>query len=92
VPVFNVAALVNGQLEFSGEALAEAIAEFNRYNSRKLVIADRTISSLTIGGKFAATDFDAFVAALRDLGVNPVRGDGEDENIVRLVASQRREK
>jgi transmembrane sensor len=82
----------HGQLEFSGEPLADAIVEFNRYNSRKLVIADRAISSLTIGGKFSATDVDAFVAALRDLGINPMSGEGGDANIIRLVASERRAK
>jgi transmembrane sensor len=81
----------HGQLEFSGEPLADAIVEFNRYNIRKLVIVDRTISSLTIGGKFSATDVDAFVAALRDLGVNPMSGESGNANVIRLVASQRRE-
>jgi len=81
-----------GQLEFSGDPLTDAIAEFNRYNDRKLVIADRTISSLTIGGKFSATDVDAFVKALRELGVYPLSDDGADPNTIRLVASQRREK
>ena len=82
----------HGQLEFSGEPLADAIAEFNRYNVRKLAIADRTISSLTIGGKFSATDVDAFVTALRELGVDPMSDEGGDANTIRLVASQRRTK
>jgi transmembrane sensor len=82
----------HGQLEFSGEPLADAIVEFNRYNARKLVIVDRTIRSITIGGKFSATDVDAFVAALSDLGVNPMSRDAGDANTIRLVASQRREK
>jgi transmembrane sensor len=76
---------INGLLTFAGEPLAEAVAEFNRYNNLKLVIADRSISFLPIGGQFRASDVQSFVAALRPLGV---RSGDSDVNNVRLVATK----
>jgi transmembrane sensor len=70
---------------FAGETLAEAVAEFNRYNSRKLVIADRSISFISIGGQFRVSDVQSFVAALRPLGV---RAGYSDENSIRLVGTK----
>lgn len=58
-------AWLNGEVFLQGESLADAAAEFNRYNSRKLVISDGAISSLSIGGRFNATDVDAFVKSLQ---------------------------
>jgi transmembrane sensor len=57
-------AWTRGEVLLRGETLAEAIAEFNRYNDRKLVISDGRIASLKIGGRFDATDIDAFVRSL----------------------------
>ncbi len=59
-----------GELSFQGETLAEAVAEFNRYNRRKLKVDDPSISGLQIGGNFQALDVDSFVAALnRSFGI-----------------------
>lgn len=52
------------ELSFQGESLNEAIAEFNRYNGRRLVIDDPSLGSLRIGGNFDALDVASFVAAL----------------------------
>lgn len=60
-------AWMRGEVLLRGETLAEAIAEFNRYNDRKLIISDGTIMGLTIGGRFDATDIDAFVRSLHDV-------------------------
>ncbi|HEY6922140.1 MAG TPA: FecR domain-containing protein [Steroidobacteraceae bacterium] len=57
-------AWTRGQIWLNETTLAEAIAEFNRYNSRKFVIADPALATLRVGGSFAATDPKAFVAAL----------------------------
>lgn len=54
----------SGQLVFHGEALAMVAAEFNRYNRRKIVIADRSLESLEVAGSFKATDLESFVAAM----------------------------
>jgi transmembrane sensor len=48
-----------GMLVFRHVTLAEAAAEFNRYNARKLVIAD-DIAGLKINGTFAKGSLDAF--------------------------------
>ena len=53
------------ELTFQGESLGQAVAEFNRYNGRRLVIEDPSIDSLQIGGKFEALDVASFTAALQ---------------------------
>lgn len=53
------------ELSFRGETLSEAVAEFNRYNSRRLALADRKIGSMRIGGNFDALDTASFIAALQ---------------------------
>jgi transmembrane sensor len=57
-------AWTRGQIWLDQNTLAEAVAEFNRYNSRKLVLADPALATLRVGGSFAATDPKAFSAAL----------------------------
>jgi len=57
-------AWTRGQIWLNETTLADAIAEFNRYNSRKFVLADPALATLRVGGSFAATDPKAFVAAL----------------------------
>jgi transmembrane sensor len=54
----------DGTLAFDGETLAQAVAEFNRYNRRQITIADPAIANLRIGGSFEATDPQSFVNAL----------------------------
>jgi transmembrane sensor len=57
-------AWTRGQIWLSQTTLADAIAEFNRYNSRQLVLGDPTLATLRVGGSFTATDPAAFLAAL----------------------------
>lgn len=57
-------AWTDGQLQFRGETLAEAVAEFNRYNRRQLKLADPSLAQLRVGGNFDATDPESFAAAL----------------------------
>lgn len=40
--------------------LAEAAAQFNRYNTTKLVITDAAVGSIRIGGSFDANNVEAF--------------------------------
>jgi transmembrane sensor len=65
-------AWTQGRIWFDRATLAEAVAEFNRYNRRQLVIDDPRIAGLPLGGAFDATGLDSFVAALRTLGVRAV--------------------
>jgi len=60
----------NDQLDFQGETLAEAVAEFNRYNRRQIRIEDSSLEQINVGGSFKPRDIDSFVAALeRSFGI-----------------------
>jgi transmembrane sensor len=66
-----------GMLLFNGQSLAEVAAEFNRYNERKLVIADPDVGRVRVGGYFRATDLDSFVRVLQErFGIIAVREPG----------------
>jgi transmembrane sensor len=51
----------HGVLIFNSTTLADAAAQFNRYNQRKLIVVG-TASRLKVDGTFAATDTAAFAA------------------------------
>jgi transmembrane sensor len=55
-----------GMVGFSGQSLAEVVAEFNRYNERKLVIEDPAAARLRIGGYFRARNLEAFVRVIEE--------------------------
>ena len=54
-----------GYLVFENTALGDAVAEFNRYNTRKIVIEDEQIAAIVIGGRFRASNADAFLDLLQ---------------------------
>lgn len=54
----------DGLLIFDQVTLAEAVAEFNRYNTRQLVIADPSVSTIRIGGRLQAHNADGFTRLL----------------------------
>ncbi len=60
-------AWVSGQLIFENATLAETVAEFNRYNRRKLEIDDPTLGQIHLGGAFASTNVDEFIVELNTL-------------------------
>jgi transmembrane sensor len=71
-------AWTTGQLQFRGESLAEAVAEFNRYNRRQLLLASPSLAPLRVGGTFNATDPESFAAAVAstfNLQVDPGKPD-----------------
>lgn len=53
-----------GVLIFRDAKLSEAVADFNRYNARKIVIADPAVGELRVAGSFRATSAEAFVHLL----------------------------
>ena len=57
-------AWTRGQIWLSHTTLADAITEFNRYNSRQLVLGEPELATLRVGGSFTTTDPTAFLAAL----------------------------
>jgi transmembrane sensor len=75
----------SGVLRFRDQTLGEAVAEFNRYNERKIIIADSKVAALKIEGNFRATNVDAFVRLLES-GF-PVRATTDNGEIV-LTANE----
>lgn len=73
-----------GFVIFHETPLADAVAEFNRYNTRKLVIDDPTVAGIRIGGHFRSNNVDAFVRLLQS-GF-PIHAEQRDEQI--LLTSQ----
>jgi transmembrane sensor len=63
--VQSVQAWRRGEIVFEGQALSVAVEEYNRYLTRKLVIADDKAGRLRLGGRFLTGDPDSFLAALR---------------------------
>jgi transmembrane sensor len=54
-----------GALIFRDTTLAEAVAEFNRYNSQKIVIADADAARRRIGGTFTTSGVERFAEVVR---------------------------
>jgi transmembrane sensor len=53
-----------GQIALGGETLAYAVEEFNRYNERKVVIADSRLAAEKLVGQFRANQPEAFARAV----------------------------
>ena len=54
-----------GFLFFHDAPLAEAVAEFNRYNREKIVIGSPSIATVRIGGNFRSTNVAGFIRLLQ---------------------------
>jgi transmembrane sensor len=61
-------------------ALGEAVAEFNRYNRRQLVIEDAQLAEIRVGGNFQSSNIDGFVRLLQE-GFG-VRAEQRDDRII----------
>jgi transmembrane sensor len=70
----------SGLLTFRDTPLADAVAEFNRYNERKILIEDPRIANLQLGGIFRSTNIDPFIQLLEQ-GF-PVRATQEGNRIL----------
>lgn len=53
-----------GRIDLSGETLAEAVAEFNRYNARALVLEDSGLAGERLYGVFRLDDPESFAASV----------------------------
>jgi transmembrane sensor len=78
-----------GHLLFRDTTLTDAVAEFNRYTSRKIVIADRGIAGIRIGGSFRSDDIGAFLWLVQS-GF-PVKVEQRSDRIVLTQRYPRRE-
>ncbi len=67
-----------GVLIFRHTTLADAVAEFNRYNREKIVIADANVAQHMIGGTFTTSEVKRFALVVRDvLGLNIENSDDQ---------------
>jgi transmembrane sensor len=69
-PVASVATALGwrrGLLTFKDTQLADAVAEFNRYNTHKLRISDAEVGRLKINGTFQAENAAVFAASVQEL-------------------------
>ncbi|HVP83829.1 MAG TPA: FecR domain-containing protein [Rhizomicrobium sp.] len=74
----NEMAWRRGLLIFNHATLAEAAAEFNRYNSQKLVIANPTVARRTIGGTFPTSGVEEFAEVAKGIFGFHVKTQGND--------------
>jgi transmembrane sensor len=70
----------DGFVTFHDTPLAAAAAEFNRYNTRKIVIGDAAVGAMRVGGNFRWSNTDAFVRLLQQ-GF-PIRAEQRGDAIV----------
>ena len=56
-----------GQIVLDGDTIAEAVAEFNRYNVRQIEIADAALGTQKMIGRFRTNEPDAFARAVATL-------------------------
>jgi transmembrane sensor len=80
-------AWVDGQLIFENATLGETVAEFNRYNRRKLEIEDPTLGQIRLGGAFSSTNVDEFIVelnALFSIRAVPVGDPSSGAQVIRL--------
>lgn len=54
----------DGKIDLAGETLEAAAAEFNRYNTRKVVVDDATLARAPLYGVFRADDPEGFAEAV----------------------------
>lgn len=76
-----------GLLSFSGETLADAVREVNRYSRRQVEIADPALAGMPVIGIFRAGDVDAFAqTTAAALGIEVLT----EGSVIKLVAANRR--
>lgn len=69
-----------GFLTFRDSTLADAALEFNRYNSRKIVMGDAQVAALRVGGNFRWSNTETFVRLIEQ-GF-PVQAEQQPDRIV----------
>lgn len=71
----RVLAWQSGRVAFQNMRLPEAMAEFNRYTSRPIVIKDRALDDLRVSGVFRIGETDALLKALNTaFGIEATQG------------------
>lgn len=75
---------LSGRLVFEDQALSAAVAEFNRYSRRRMVLGGEQVARLRVSGVFRSDDPHAFVEALEEL--YPVAVDESSGGDIVIVA------
>lgn len=70
----------DGYLAFHDTPLATAASEFNRYNTRKIVIGDPAVAAMQVGGNFRWSNTEVFVRLLEQ-GF-PIRAERRGDAVV----------
>ncbi len=70
----------SGYLSFVNAPLSEAVAEFNRFSIRPLVLADPQLGELRIGGRFSWRNTDGFARLLERS--YPIRTESRAEQVI----------
>jgi transmembrane sensor len=70
----------DGIVVFRETPLSEAVAEFNRYNTRQIYLDDPALGSMRIGGHFRTRNSEGFVRLLAD--AFPIRVEEDEGRIV----------
>jgi transmembrane sensor len=64
----------NGEILFQNMTLGMAVDEYNRFLERKIVVVDRDLAGIPVGGRFTSTDPTAFLGAVSaGLGIHVSR-------------------
>jgi transmembrane sensor len=79
----------SGFLSFNSTSLADAVTEFNRYQAHKLVLADPSLATIRIGGRFQTNHVEAFLSLLQQ-GF-PIAVENNDDRILIKRRTQTRE-
>jgi transmembrane sensor len=75
----------SGKINLAGERLDSAVADFNRYNERKLVLADPALGAEQLDGVFRTDDPEGFANAVRSTLATPV--DTSNPEVIRIGRS-----
>lgn len=84
-----VTAWTHRKLIFDDEPLASVVAQFNRYNRRRLVIEDAQLGALALSGAFNCNDLDSLALFLRKIDGVDVVDAADGSRIIRLRQSAR---
>jgi transmembrane sensor len=60
-----IAGWQSGEMVFQGQTLETAVAEYNRYLTRKIYIADPSLAAIRLGGRFTTHDPQLFLHSLQ---------------------------
>ncbi|MBL8267664.1 FecR family protein [Steroidobacter sp.] len=80
-----VTAWTQRRLVFTREPLSEVVQQFNRYNTRPLVITDPDIAATEISGTFSSGDPSSLLRFLREVGAYRIR---ETDDAIQISSQQ----